>query len=502
MSNVGNSDVQNSYSLNQSENKSYHSGDSNETDSMNFQKYENQEEHGLVERIYDKGMGEKFNDLIKNPKTIKTMKAFITTEDDIVTVPPETTKSKLDDKTTLNGQDLLSITGFKVIDKLPPTGGETQTSYNKMIDRFRVSAGQSMFSETQFSKSRTKFNVPLEPKLSRPTTTIINLGKKYSTLTENEKNMESLEDNEKDKEDEKIDENNPLEQLAKEIDESDQDEYMNKIHKFIRDAFENRDHKMDFVYYLPSDKENYYELRPKEFKEIAKEKTYYTLSSKGLTVYQDKKQKEFIKLAEWINERQRYNVIAEIPFFKHFKIWRILKMWRKNIFKQKKIAYQNELQSSLLFNNENYNDKLVRHKSYCNSILSLKILDMKVGLDSNTFQKFQDLQTELRKRTRKKLDDVHDECQKIFENSIKTIFSQVQKKINDLHNEENHTSDDIKKGGKPLSSKRKSVNDNNYQENEADKVSQEQKGILNEDEIVGFDNFSYKNKMMKSLANF
>ena len=224
MSNVGNSDVQNSYSLNQSENKSYHSGDSNETDSMNFQKYENQEEHGLVERIYDKGMGEKFNDLIKNPKTIKTMKAFITTEDDIVTVPPETTKSKLDDKTTLNGQDLLSITGFKVIDKLPPTGGETQTSYNKMIDRFRVSAGQSMFSETQFSKSRTKFNVPLEPKLSRPTTTIINLGKKYSTLTENEKNMESLEDNEKDKEDEKIDENNPLEQLAKEIDESDQDE--------------------------------------------------------------------------------------------------------------------------------------------------------------------------------------------------------------------------------------------------------------------------------------
>ena len=496
MSNVGNSDVQNSYSLNQSENKSYHSGDSNETDSMNFQKYENQEEHGLVERIYDKGMGEKFNDLIKNPKTIKTMKAFITTEDDIVTVPPETTKSKLDDKTTLNGQDLLSITGFKVIDKLPPTGGETQTSYNKMIDRFRVSAGQSMFSETQFSKSRTKFNVPLEPKLSRPTTTIINLGKKYSTLTENEKNMESLEDNEKDKEDEKIDENNPLEQLAKEIDESDQDEYMNKIHKFIRDAFENRDHKMDFVYYLPSDKENYYELRPKEFKEIAKEKTYYTLSSKGLTVYQDKKPKEFIKLAEWINERQRYNVIAEIPFFKHFKIWRILKMWRKNIFKQKKIAYQNELQSSMLFNNENYNDKLVRHKSYCNSILSLKILDMKVGLDSNTFQKFQDLQTELRKRTRKKLDDVHDECQKIFENSIKTIFSQVQKKINDLHNEENHTSDDIKKGGKPLSSKRKSVNDNNYQENEADKVSQEQKGILNEDEIVGFDNFSYKNKMM------
>jgi len=76
-------------------------------------------------------------------------------------------------------------------------------------------------------------------------------------------------------------------------------------------------------------------------------------------------------------------------------------MWRKNIFKQKKIAYQNELQNALLFNNNNYNDRLIRHKSYCNSILNLKIVDMKVGLDSNSFQKFQDLQNELRRRNRK-----------------------------------------------------------------------------------------------------
>ena len=534
--NIDNSNVHNSYSM---ENSKEHNSDSNESksyqeddqvlqshmsDSVDFHRYENQQEHGLVERIYDKGQGEKFNDLIKNPTKIQAMKAFITADDDDVLVNPNepTTKQKWHEKTSQNVQDLLSITGFKVIDKLPPTGGETYTNANIMIDRFRVSAAQSMYSDgtkgnnmSKTNATRSKFNTPLEPKLSRPTTTIINLGTQYSSANamkkmtiqdEDEKNISDEHDDNVNKVD------NPLGDAIRSVDENDQDEYMNKIHKFIREAFENRDHKMDFVYYLPSNKENYYDLRPKDFNEIAKEKNYYTLSSKGLTLYIDKKPKEFIKLAEWINERQRYNVIAEIPFFKHFKIWRILKMWRKNIFKQKKIAYQNELQSALLFNNDNYNDKLIRHKSYCNSILSLKIVDMKVGLDSNSYQKFQDLQSELRRRTRMKLDSVHNECQKIFDNGIKTVFSQVQKKINDLHNEENRTTDDAGKavGGskKPKSGKYKSSNDayndntnnNHHHQLNNETLNQYQNdkngGILNEDEIVGFDNFSYKNKMM------
>ena len=70
----------------------------------------------------------------------------------------------------------------------------------------------------------------------------------------------------------KLGNENPLEELNKEIDESDQDEYMNLIHKFLRDAFKGRDHKMDFVYFLPSNSENYYKLTPKTFNEIADKK--------------------------------------------------------------------------------------------------------------------------------------------------------------------------------------------------------------------------------------
>ena len=489
----------------------------NKSSTTDIQKYENKGEHGLLERIYDKGQGEKFNDLIKNPTKIKAMKAFIT-EDDIdnmINLPPEKTKIGFSDMgggvngttnhVSGNMQDLLSITGFKIIDKLPPTTGDFKNNTNSMIDRFRVSASdfaKDINNNTFMNATKTRWtnNDSLEPKLSRPTTTIINLGEKYSAKAEAEKNKQNkeLEDKMREREAlerEKLLKENPLEELNKEIDESDQDQYMNTLHKFIRDAFKDRDHKMDFVYYLPSDKENYYELRPKDFQHVAKEKTYYTLSSKGLTVYIDKKPREFIKLAEWINERKRYNVIAEIPFFKNFKIWRIIKMWRKNIFKQKKIAHQNELQNTLLFNNEDYNTRLIEHKKFCNEILYLKIVDMKVGLESNSFQKFQDMQKELRRRNKKKLDDIHNKCQMNFDTSLKSIFAKVRQKINDAHNAKNHNTDD-KKGGSKVKDKKKEKMEEKS-DDKMDKASvTDQKTNVNDDDIVGFDNYLYEHKMI------
>jgi hypothetical protein len=122
---------------------------------------------------------------------------------------------------------------------------------------------------------------------------------------------------------------------------------------------------------------------------------------------------------------------------------------------------------------------------------------MKVGLDSNSFQKFQDLQKDLRKKNKKKLDDIHNACQINFDTSLRTIFSQVQQEINESHNVENRTSDD-KKGVNKLTSnskKKKKEQTNQITYENFEKNNNEQKGILNEDEIVGFDNFSYKNKM-------
>ncbi|MCQ2815716.1 MAG: AAA family ATPase, partial [archaeon] len=191
-------------------------------------------------------------------------------------------------------------------------------------------------------------------------------------------------------------------------------------------------------------------------------------------------------MAEWINEREKYNFIEKIPFFHNFKIWRIIKMWRKNIFRQKKIACQNELQACLLFNNKDYNSKLVKHKAHCNRmLLEPKILDTTIRMDALSWGEFQTNQIALRTKTKKKLDEVHNDSETIFKNALRTIFSQVQQKINKANNDTNRTDEP-----EDLSGQKGNQRQEVYKENTGDDE------LLNEDEIVGFDNFKYQDKVL------
>ena len=157
--------------------------DMGEEMNINNTKSINNNGNDLLERIYDEGQGGKFNDLIKNPTKIKAVKAFIT-EDDIenmLNIPPDKTKTGFNDgrdggmsgtmnHVSGNMQDLLSITGFKIIDKLPPTSGDLKNKTNSMIDRFRVSFNDfdtTSGNNTLMGATKSKWtnNVNLEPKL-------------------------------------------------------------------------------------------------------------------------------------------------------------------------------------------------------------------------------------------------------------------------------------------------------------------------------------------------
>ena len=239
--------------------------DMGEEMNMNNTKTVKPQSNNLLERIYDQGQAEKFNDLIKNPTKIKAVKAFITDDDieNMLNIAPDKTKTGFNEglqsggmnRTTKhvsgNMQDLLSNTGFKIIDKLPPTTGDVKNKTNSMIDRFRVTFNDFDDAKDMMGRTKTKWtsDTNLEPKLSRPTTTIINLGKKYNMKKEETKNNEIKEEKNNEIEEIKLENENPLEELNKEIDESDQDEYLNLIRKLLRDAFKGRDHKMDFVYF-------------------------------------------------------------------------------------------------------------------------------------------------------------------------------------------------------------------------------------------------------------
>lgn len=507
----------------------------------------------LVERIYDYGNGNKFHSMINKNVQVKKFKPIFTTdfepkefqeqiENEIKNskkndpVPDEKPsemdkqmkkslltkkfeskskqpipRSQAEAQENYNyerrqqhlGQEVDSIAGFKLVNPLPPSSGERIKGIPSNILRHKVfNKADSDFDQAKSTKGFTGFNS--KEITIKPTTTIINLkddkGVNYlinknqtldDLITDVQANINLTLQNQ-------IDTNQLISQVtsmpnttdasgdkSKKDEQSDEYQYMNSINNFIKEAFEGKDYKINFVYYLPSNKENYYELRLTEFSLIAREKIYYTLSAKGLTVYEDKQPKEFIKLSEWIIEREGYNYVANINFFKNFKIWRIIKIWRKNIFKQKKIAYQNELATKLLFNNKDYNERLCQHKANCNGIMRLKILNLEIGFESHSFDAFKSRQENEREKLKKKLNVIHNQSEVIFVEGIKKIFSNLHKTITTQNNESNYSDNKKNKLGAIAERKDK---------DEADK--NQDNGMVNEDSIVGFENFSFKYKMM------
>ena len=486
----------------------------------------------LKERIYDYGMGQKFHIFSKEQQKTKEYRAVITSDfglpdmnqylrNDKISNNPnnlhntkgiESTVSpgqktgglnnkfnalqkenvdidnKLkEEKFSKNLQEIESITGFKTLSPLPPSRGNINNFENPMIERYKLNLYKSRdgnFLSTKTKLGSTTNQLTLKNFTSKAATTIIDLDeRKKKNVLLNDINLKENKEN-KEKNQEKNDEN----EEKPEMDEEDKN--MDIINKFIREAFEGKDYRTNFVYYLPSGKENYYDLKQADFNDISKEKVYYTLSAKGLTVYVEKKPKEFIKLSEWIIERQAYNFVSDISFFKNFKIWRILKLWRQNIFRKKKINYDSELRSKLLFNNKDYNRRILEHKRLCNKILHFKILDMRQGLESITFDSFKEIQEKSRKALRDQLVSIQSKCDDVFTLGIKSIFSNLQRKINLENNEANYNNEDSKSRFKKFLKQKK----DDKKDEDKKTSSNNDDNLISEDNIVGFENLRYKSK--------
>jgi len=502
-------------------------------DNANYQRGINQfiksnNRNDLKERIYDYGLGQKFHVFSKDHQKTKEYRAVITSDFGLpdmnqylkndkaantnqnkreTNINPRTGRTELDKSGAINrknqsaqkeyydnenlekeeksnkfNQELESITGFKTLSPLPPSRGKVNNFENPLIERYKL----SMYKKDNFHSTKTKMAstnmFTLKNLSSKASTTIINLDERRKNNDLDYHNKQYSENNEQ-KNDEK-----KQEEDEQKMGQDEEDKNMDIINKFIREAFEGKDYRTNFVYYLPSGKENYYDLKTADFNDISKEKIYYTLSAKGLTVYVEKKPKEFIKLSEWIIEKQAYNYVSEINFFKNFKIWRILKLWRQNIFRKKKINYCSELKSKLLLSNNNYNHRIYLHKKECNKILQFKILDLRQGLESISFQNFKDNQDKSRGKLSKELNLIHDVCEDLFVKGIKTIFSQLQRKINLENNEANYNNEDAKSRFKKFSKPKKD------EKKEDDKKFTNDDNIISEDNIVGFENLRYKSK--------
>lgn len=61
---------------------------------------------------------------------------------------------------------------------------------------------------------------------------------------------------------------------------------------------------------------------------------FYTLSKKGFTLYKNDNPIEHTPLRDWLLERRYFKQIRGMDFFRNFRKWSILKMWRRNVLQK------------------------------------------------------------------------------------------------------------------------------------------------------------------------
>lgn len=100
-----------------------------------------------------------------------------------------------------------------------------------------------------------------------------------------------------------------------------------------------REHKlsaMEFIYLIKSkmNSNDAYNMRVVEYHLIQNKEitNYYTLSAKGLTRYENNIPIEFVHLGDWLKERDQFNAIKSLSFFRKFRMWKTLKKWTRTVY--------------------------------------------------------------------------------------------------------------------------------------------------------------------------
>jgi hypothetical protein len=232
----------------------------------------------LKERLYDAGKGDKFNDFTGNIQPLKQYKILLGFEDDeIVDIDTKGFKggknTQAQDTSQINTEKNISSIKTGLLKKKPvnkkqePFFNATGVHLNHRLSELQTYHSISGYKTTSaLPPNRASKNLSLEPtinrfkaikddpvkssvitqndlKLTRPTTTIVNLQGRKPTeyvdlgqIVESEYNDDFAE--------------HAHQKLAQifppkhDLQESEEDQYMGKINEFIKEAFEGKDYRV------------------------------------------------------------------------------------------------------------------------------------------------------------------------------------------------------------------------------------------------------------------
>ena len=209
-----------------------------------------------------------------------------------------------------------------------------------------------------------------------------------------------------------------------------------------------------FIYLKPSEHGDPYDLQPliepdsqgknqmtgaisKKATNAQKTEKFFTLSKKGITTYINDEPVEYISLTDWLIERNFYQQISDKKFFKQFRRWKIIRMWRRNILQKKREEVRNNLSEKLFILDEVFGPILMQHREICKEMESQKIIDLnQPGQEVLMLADFAANQTKQRELIVTRIEEASELCRSKFRNGINQVLEDLRQKINDQNEDE------------------------------------------------------------------
>ncbi len=162
------------------------------------------------------------------------------------------------------------------------------------------------------------------------------------------------------------------------------------------------------------------------------EPRYYTLSGKGLTLYENDVPVEFISLGQWLIERDSYNHIKELSFFKQFKKWKFMRMWKKTIKHNNRMKAKNSLEEKLFMLQDHFRDHLSIHRRLMIEMQHIRFVDICRG-DVKKIGEFAQAQEEKRAQVEKQIKNqsvkAHDNINKCTQKVLSELRNRIVSEI-------------------------------------------------------------------------
>ena len=213
----------------------------------------------------------------------------------------------------------------------------------------------------------------------------------------------------------------------------------------------------EFIYVVERKNSHPYDLVRFPYKQIShlqnsgdiKINKYHTLSKKGVTTYINNEPVEFVTLTDWLVERDQFQSLSQFKFFKRFRKWKCLNMWRRNVISCKRRECKKILEEKLFHADKYLGPVLREHKIRCNEMEKLKFYDLssgRMGIDIQHIEEFANSQRVRREEVlKKRIQDISARTRENFKKAIAKIMENVKKGIKEEILKE---SEDLNKGKK------------------------------------------------------